>query len=191
MSAKRQQAVEICLKRLKLEGRVLAQQIEAMDEAALTLDLLIKVGDMVPTEKEQKEAVEHSKGGDEAVISRFGVVERFFFDLSSIYKLEQRLRVWIFKNEFAEMVQNQRDRVALLMKGLSDIQGSEAPHEVLRTVLAMGNYMNGGKRNGQALGFKLESLSRLSSTKGTDGQTTLMMYCHAHCEKVFERFLSF
>jgi len=69
------------------------------------------------------------------------------------------------------------------MKGLSDVQGSEALHEVLRTVLAMGNYMNGGKRNGQALGFKLESLSRLSSTKGTDGQTTLMMHLYEHCKK--------
>jgi hypothetical protein len=38
-------------------------------------------------------------------------------------------------------------------------------HEILAHVLAVGNYLNGGTMNGQADGFRIELLPRLSGVK--------------------------
>jgi hypothetical protein len=43
-------------------------------------------------------------------------------------------------------------------------------------VLAVGNYLNGGTRRGEAFGFKLTSLSKLTDTKTADNKRTLLHY---------------
>ena len=45
---------------------------------------------------------------------------------------------------------------------------------VLKKVLKVGNTMNAGTQSGGAKGFTLESLSKLSTTKGADKKTTVL-----------------
>ena len=182
VSAKRQYNVELLLKRLKLKGDELCKDIINMNEEKLNLDLLIKVSDMVPSDEEQMQAQGMSKNNDPATVKKYGIVEKFFYDLSSIWSLQERIKLWIFKKEFAEICGHQLDKINLLNKGLSDIQGSEALYEIFKIILAFGNYMNGGRRTGQAYGFSLETLRMLSGTKGTDQQTTLLMYIYKYCK---------
>jgi hypothetical protein len=52
--------------------------------------------------------------------------------------------------------------------------------EILTITLALGNYMNGGTKNGQAWGFKLTTLKQLSSAKSVDSQFSLMHYLVKH-----------
>eukprot|EP01083_Nonionella_stella_P174499 605115_1 len=180
VSAKRQYNVELLLKRLKFDGVKLCSDIISMNEDALSLDTLIKLSDMVPTDEEQMQAIGMSNKHDKKRVAKYGIVERFFYDLSSVWSIRERIKLWIFKKEFAEICQHQEDKIQLLNKGLSDIQGSEGLYEAFKIILAFGNYMNGGRRNGQAYGFSLETLRMLSGTKGTDGRTTLLMYIYKY-----------
>eukprot|EP01084_Bolivina_argentea_P027943 51948_1 len=154
-----------------------------MNEEKLTLELLIKISDMVPNDEEQMQAIGMSNKHNKKTLLKYGIVEAFFYDLSSIWSLQERIKLWIFKKEFIEIYQYQLDKISLLNKGLSDIQGSESLNEVLKIILAFGNYMNGGRRNGQAYGFTLETLRMLSGTKGTDQQTTLLMYIYRYTKQ--------
>ena len=47
--------------------------------------------------------------------------------------------------------------------------------EVLTLILAFGNYFNYGKR-GNALGFKLETLTKICDTRASDNQLNLLVY---------------
>jgi len=64
-----------------------------------------------------------------------------------------------------------------------EVQESSGFKRVLGAVLALGNYMNGGTKNGQAHGFKLTALSRLSSSKALDNKTTLLQYLTQYIAK--------
>mmetsp|Transcript_24636 Transcript_24636/g.34790 ORF Transcript_24636/g.34790 Transcript_24636/m.34790 type:complete len:99 (+) Transcript_24636:1-297(+) len=43
-------------------------------------------------------------------------------------------------------------------------------------ILCLGNYMNGGTRNGQADGFELDILRKLENTKNTTKKVSLLQY---------------
>lgn len=51
--------------------------------------------------------------------------------------------------------------------------------------LVLSNYLNGGTNKGQADGFNLEALSKLSSTKDAENKSTLLDYvielAKVHC----------
>ena len=46
----------------------------------------------------------------------------------------------------------------------------------MKTVLAIGNAMNGGTWKGSAIGFRLNSLTKLQQTKSSDGKFTVLDY---------------
>lgn len=56
----------------------------------------------------------------------------------------------------------------------SEVQSSSRFARLLETVLAVCNYLNGGSRNGQALGFEIAFLPSLVDTKTTDNRTSLL-----------------
>ena len=51
---------------------------------------------------------------------------------------------------------------------------SERLAAVMQKVLAIGNAMNRGTYKGSAAGFTIDSLLKLTSTRGADGKTTLL-----------------
>lgn len=50
-------------------------------------------------------------------------------------------------------------------------------------VLVVGNFLNQGTPRGQALGFKLETLTKLQDTRATDQRTTLLKYIAGICKQ--------
>ena len=46
--------------------------------------------------------------------------------------------------------------------------------QLMKLILAIGNYLNGESARGGAWGFKINLLSKLSQTKTADGTKTLM-----------------
>ena len=48
--------------------------------------------------------------------------------------------------------------------------------QVLETILALGNYLNGSTSRGGAYGFKLEGLLKLGSVKSVDNKESLLHY---------------
>merc|ERR1712233_281458 len=72
VSAKRQYNVELLLKRLKFNGAELCQDIITMNEEKLSLDLLLKISDMVPSDEEQMQAIGMSNKHNPDTIKKYG-----------------------------------------------------------------------------------------------------------------------
>lgn len=61
----------------------------------------------------------------------------------------------------------------------AQVRGSDAFGAVLTGVLAVGNYLNQGTTNGDAVAFKLAALTKLGDTKSLDGDHSLLSFLAA------------
>ena len=69
-----------------------------------------------------------------------------------------------------------------VLEGSKEVQRSKRLKRMLEIILAFGNYMNRGQR-GNAVGFKLLSLTRISDTKSScNKNVTLLHYIADTCE---------
>ena len=65
-------------------------------------------------------------------------------------------------------------RVQVVCQACEQVMNSERLAAVMQKVLAIGNAMNRGTYKGSAAGFTIDSLLKLTSTRGADGKTTLL-----------------
>jgi hypothetical protein len=73
--------------------------------------------------------------------------------------------------------------VSGVLEACKEVQRSKRLRKMLEIILAFGNYMNRGQR-GNALGFKLNSLTRIADTKSSCNKNmTLLHFMADTCEK--------
>ncbi len=84
-----------------------------------------------------------------------------------------------------ERLNDLRPSVEHILQGCRQLLGSKKLAKVLEIVLAFGNYMNRG-RMGNAVGFRLASLNKITDTKSNspDGTTLLHYLVKTLSEKV-------
>ena len=112
VASKRQQPILIGLtnlsKSLGVEGDAmndeLRRRLHAMDEKVMTVDTLSKLLEIVPTEDEQTEAERKIMNEGTRNVKDYGVAEQFYFGLCDFYNLSQRLKLWMFKQNFSEVL---------------------------------------------------------------------------------------
>lgn len=72
-----------------------------------------------------------------------------------------------------------------------EIKKSKKLAKLLELVLLVGNVMNSGSKNGQALGFEISYLPKLASTKDAENRQTLLHYLVETVENKFPDILTF
>ncbi|KAH7953779.1 hypothetical protein HPB49_012065 [Dermacentor silvarum] len=117
--------------------------------------------------------------------------EQFAITIGSIKRIHSRLQSISFKLRFAEMVQDIKPGIVAATEACEEIKSSQKFAKVLQLVLLLGNYMNTGSRNAQAIGFDISFLPKLSGTKSHDQKSTLLHFLAETIEKKFPDILSF
>ena len=96
---------------------------------------------------------------------------------------EQRLRTLHYKKKFSIWLAEVRPKVQAVLEASKEVQRSKRLRKMLELILAFGNYMNRGQR-GNAVGFKLNSLTRIADTKSSCNKNmTLLHFMADTCEK--------
>jgi len=173
LDPKRLQNVGIAFARLKLSPSKLKECILdfSMKKLGGGVDRVNLLQKMIPTDEEV--AALTSFEGDK---EQLGKVETLFLELSSISHLSLRIRVWLIQLRFKVLVVEQLEKTQVVIKACEEVRNSSALHELLRVVLAIGNYMNGTSSRGGAYGFKLDFLTKLESLKSSDQKTTMLHF---------------
>lgn len=182
LDEKRSRSIAIMLSQLPKGDRLL-DALRLMDESALPPEKMNMLRSNLPTEKEI-ELIRNAVETDESV--RLDKPEQFFLTLSEVPCLELRLNCWWFAAEFDERVQEVMGGCKVLIDACRDLKTSTHLHYLFRLILTMGNYMNGGSNRGQADGFKLAILPRLSSTKNMANNKTLLHYVALYAARRFD-----
>lgn len=168
---KRSYAVDISLARLRMPYEMIRDSVMQMDEEVFPMEKLNSLIKIAPT-PEEATTVKNYEGD----VTKLASTERFFLALSSVPRISERLKLFAFKLQFTSLMESHTESIETVKDALNEIKKSGMLKEILKTVLAFGNYMNGSTRNGGAYGFKLATLNRLKQSKSVDNKKNLLSY---------------
>ncbi|XP_028397686.1 protein diaphanous homolog 1-like [Dendronephthya gigantea] len=115
-------------------------------------------------------------GGMKDKYDELSEAEQFACTMSSVKKLESRLKLLLVKKKFPEDVQDIKPNIVNATAACREVRTSQKFSKFLEVVLMVGNYMNAGSKNEQTIGFEMAFLTKLSSTKSVDGKLTLLHF---------------
>ncbi|KAI3884364.1 hypothetical protein MKX03_006842 [Papaver bracteatum] len=143
----------------------------AMDESVLDDDQVENLIKFCPTKEEMEQLQNYN--GDKDVL---GKCEQFFLELMKVPRMETKLRVFSFKNQFIAQILDLRKSLGTVNSACEEVRDSLKLKEIMKQVLHLGNAINQGTSRGSALGFKLDSLLKLGETRAYTSKMSLMHY---------------
>ena len=149
-----------------------------MDDKTLQVDQLNILSLAVPTTEEI--ALLKSYSGDKALLA---TVEQYFLQVMPIPRLSERIAALVFKNTAFSNLQKITDEYTLVTNAAEQLKKCTLFVTVLEGILAVGNHLNGGTYRGQARGFRLETLLRLTDVKAVDRKTSLLHFVAKELKK--------
>ncbi|KAI9221344.1 formin homology 2 domain-containing protein [Blastocladiella britannica] len=190
IDSKKAQNCNILLKKTKLTPSVIVAAIRAGDSTVIPMDDLLQLRNYTPS-KEDLEMLQTVAPKD---LERLAEADRLMWEASKVLLYDERLRAMLFKFEFAEKLGDVMHCVRAVRLASEQVLESKQFKEVLKIVLALGNYMNAGARGG-AYGFKLEALTKLGDVKSNASvngrKHTLLHYMVELIELKFPTIVTF
>ncbi|KAL7111925.1 hypothetical protein ACP275_05G119900 [Erythranthe tilingii] len=170
---------EIMLTKIKIPLPDMINAILALDSSALDIDQVENLIKFCPT-KEEMETLKNYNGDKEML----GKCEQFFLELMKVPRVEPKLRVFAFTITFTSQVKDLKLNLNTINDAAREVKESLKLREIMQTILTLGNALNQGTARGSAVGFKLDSLLKLSDTRARNNKMTLMHYL---CKIIAER----
>ncbi|WOL01698.1 hypothetical protein Cni_G10415 [Canna indica] len=162
---------EIMLSKVKMPLSHLMSAVLAMDHSILDVDQVENLIKFCPT-KEEMELLRGYSGDNE----KLGKCEQYFLELMKIPRVESKLRVFSFKIQFFSQVSDIRTSLNTIDSICDQVRSSVKLKEIMKKILYLGNTLNQGTARGSAIGFRLDSLVKLTDTRATNNRMTLMHY---------------
>jgi len=172
LDMKRGQNGGIALARLKMSFGEVRERILKMDDTAFTAEQFRSLQEYLPTTEESL-ALRRYLGDPE----QLGVAERYMLEmlnnLPSTTVGSNCLDCILYKQQFKTIISELNDSITRVENACDDVKMSPKLKMVLRTILKVGNQMNGGE---DRRGFSLDSLLKLQSAKAFDKKTNVLQY---------------
>ncbi|VFQ82125.1 unnamed protein product [Cuscuta campestris] len=162
---------EIMLTKVKIPLPDMMAAALSMDESILDADQVENLIKFCPT-KEEMELLKNYTGDKD----NLGKCEQFFLELMKVPRVESKLRVFLFKIQFSSQVSDFRKSLSTVNSSCEEVRNSYKLKEVMWIILQLGNTLNQGTARGSAVGYKLDSLLKLTDTRATNNKMTLMHY---------------
>eukprot|EP00850_Spirogloea_muscicola_P016599 SM000135S27043 [mRNA] locus=s135:291169:300609:- [translate_table: standard] len=182
MDLRRANNCAIMLSKVKMPLPDMFKGVLALDSTVLDVDQVENLLKFCPTKDEMEKL--RAFTGD---ITQLGKCELFFMEMMRVPRMEAKLRVFSFKLQFKTQVADLRANLELVRNASREVRESGALRRIMQTILSLGNALNQGTTRGQAIGFKLDSLLKLTDTRARGNKMTLMHYlCKVLSEKLPE-----
>ncbi|XP_039011846.1 formin-like protein 14 [Hibiscus syriacus] len=170
---------EIMLTKVKIPLPEMMAAVLAMDDTVLDVDQVENLIKFCPT-KEEMELLKNYTGDKETL----GKCEQYFLELMKVPRVESKMRVFSFKIQFRTQISEFRRSLEAVNSACDEVRNSDKLKEIMKKILYLGNILNQGTARGSAVGFKLDSLLKLTDTRAASSKMTLMHYlCKVLAEK--------
>ncbi|XP_057510950.1 formin-like protein 18 isoform X1 [Actinidia eriantha] len=177
---------EIMLTKVKVPLPDLMNSVLALDDSALDVDQVDNLIKFCPT-KEEIELLKFHDQNYSGEKENLGKCEQFFLELMKVPRVESKLRVFSFKIQFHTQVSDLSNNLNIVNSVSEEIRNSAKLKRIMQTILSLGNALNHGTARGSAVGFRLDSLLKLTDTRAKNNKMTLMHYlCKVLAEKLPE-----
>jgi len=183
LDPRRSNNVSIVLSQFKITTEALKKATEDADDTVLNSDSVEALLKYLPTQEE----VEMVRGYPEP--EKLAKAEKFYLDISSIQRMEKKLKGMDFKSKFGYNIDKVKEDLEALINCVDVLSTSTKLKQVNQIILAIGNYLNSGTARGQAYGFKMETLSKFHESRSTVARTNLSHFLHKFLEDHFPTLL--
>ena len=165
---KRAQNAAISLARIRWPFQQLREKILQMDDDGLSVEQLLSLRDYLPTHEEIRAL--SSFAGD---VASLGPAERYMHAMLDLPEGKSRISCMIFRQQFSSQVHGCKAQLCQLELACDDVKTCARLKKVLKTILKVGNQMQGGASH---VGLSIESLLKLQNTKAFDKKTSVLQY---------------
>uniref|UniRef100_A0A0N5B8C7 GBD/FH3 domain-containing protein n=1 Tax=Strongyloides papillosus TaxID=174720 RepID=A0A0N5B8C7_STREA len=185
IDSRRAQNCTIMMSKLKMTNKEIKNALLNMNEKnKIPKDMIEQMLKFVPTVDEiglLNEVVQKYKSP--AILAP---ADRFLYEVSTIRRYEERLKCINIIRTFSEKVDELSPSMEAVLKASNALSTNSRLKILLSLILAIGNYLNQGKHNGNAFGFHSRSLSSVTEVKySCRGDRNLLHYIVAMIEEKY------
>ncbi|TXG50346.1 hypothetical protein EZV62_022870 [Acer yangbiense] len=170
LESRKSQNTAIVLKSLVVSRKEI---IEALLEGqGLSSDTLEKLAKISPSQEEATKILQFNGNP-----TKLADAESFLFHiLKSIPSAFIRINAMLFRSNYDSEILHLKESLQALELGSKELRTRGLFLKLLEAILKAGNKMNAGTSRGDAQGFNLSALRKLSDVKSTDGKTSLLHF---------------
>ncbi|KAI3673387.1 hypothetical protein L6452_39505 [Arctium lappa] len=162
---------EIMLTKVKMPLPDMVAAILAMDDTLLDSDQVENILKFCPT-KEEMEQLKVKPLPITLILTSL----QYFLELMKVPRMESKLNVFLFKIQFNAQLSEFKKSLNIVNSACNEVRTSVKLKEIMKRILYLGNTLNQGTARGSAVGFKLDSLLKLTDTRASNSKMTLMHY---------------
>lgn len=170
---------------LNIELSDLFKAIKSVDEKICTDGILFKLAAFLPSEKEES----HFKLiADYNSLSK---VDLFIYNLFTIPRIRERLKVWRITVSFSKKYSSLIEELDMYSDAINSLLTSQRFQQILKILLAAGNFLNGNNPSLFAYGFSLLSLNQFNQIQNQNKNGTLLHYITKFIKRKFTSIVDF
>ncbi|KAL8590863.1 hypothetical protein ACOMHN_038874 [Nucella lapillus] len=186
LDTKRSMNANIFLKQFKASNQEIVQMVREGQQTKIGAERLRGLQKILP-ENDEVEMI-RSYEGDKG---KLGNAEKFYLMLSALPAYRLRIEGMLLKEDFRVAMDAMKPNVNVIIRACEDLIASDTLKAFLRYVLHTGNFINAGGYAGNALGFKVGSLTKLMDTRANKPRMTLLHHLVEEVEKENKGVLDF
>ncbi|XP_077155286.1 inverted formin-2-like [Ranitomeya variabilis] len=162
-------SLNLFFKQFKCPNEEIIGLIEKGDRSKFDIEVLKQILKLLP----EKHEVENIKSFQEDK-SKLSNADQFYLLLLGVPNCKLRIQCMVACEECDLMLEMLRPKAELVSKACDDILVSHRLPVFCQFVLKVGNFLNYGSHTGNAKGFKISTLLKLTETKSNETQITLL-----------------
>ncbi|GKV14218.1 hypothetical protein SLEP1_g25121 [Rubroshorea leprosula] len=170
LDPRKSQNTAIVLKSLAISRKEIIDALREGQE--LSAETLEKLANIAPTKEEEAKILQFNGNP-----TKLADAESFLYHvLKAVPSAFMRTNAMLFKQNYESEILNLKESVQTLELACKELRNQGLFLKLLEAILKAGNRMNAGTARGNAKGFNLRALQKLSDVKSTDGKTTLLHF---------------
>ncbi|XP_040268407.1 inverted formin-2 isoform X2 [Bufo bufo] len=169
LDSKKNLNLNIFLKQFKCPNEEVIRLIEKGDRSKFDIELLKQFLKLLP----EKHEVENLKAFQEDK-SKLSNADQFYLLLLGVSNYQLRIECMLACEDCNLMLETLRPKAEVVGKACDDILASHRLPVFCQLVLKVGNFLNYGSHTGNANGFKISTLLKLTETRASQTRITLL-----------------
>ncbi|XP_059814366.1 inverted formin-2-like [Hypanus sabinus] len=169
LDSKKSLNLNIFLKQFKCSNEEVANMIRSGDRSKFDVECLKQLQKLLP-ENHEIENIKAYKGQKEKLAS----ADHFYLVLLDIPCYQLRIDCMFLCEEAAASLEMLRPKAKLIKTACQDLHSATRLPLFCELILKVGNFLNYGSHTGDAKGFKINTLLKLTETKANQSRITLL-----------------
>ncbi|XP_016517596.1 inverted formin-2-like isoform X2 [Poecilia formosa] len=169
IDAKKSLNLNIFLKQFRCSHEEFVSLIQNGDRSKFDVEILKQLIKLLPEKHEIENLKSHQEDRD-----KMASVDQFYLQLLNVPSYALRIECMLLCEESSCVLETLKPKAELLDQACQSVRESCRLPSFCKLILSVGNFLNYGTHTGNADGFKIGTLLRLSETKANKSRITLL-----------------